>query len=168
MKRQILDSRRKAVMAAVGAFPGGRECAATHLGLENVKRLDNQVYENPGHRPLTDEQVHQLESVSGTSFLADYIAALYDGVFAPMPGNGPLDNLDLYERSLATDVAEGTVDQIIARALKDGQIDEAEIAEIIAAHRLHLAARHTEVGAVITLHRKTPRGQRLSGTGERE
>lgn len=155
MKRQILDSRRKAVMAAVGAFPGGRECAAPHLGLE-AKRFDNQLYENPGHRPLTDEQVRQLERVSGTSFLADYIASLYDGVFAPMPDDGPLDNLDLYERSLAADVAEGKVDQVIAEALKNGEIDEGEIAEIIAAHRVHLAARHAEVGAVITLHRKSP------------
>ncbi|GLU40068.1 MULTISPECIES: hypothetical protein [Pseudomonas] len=42
MKRQILDSRRKAMMAAVQAFPGGRECAAVHLGLES-KRFDNQL-----------------------------------------------------------------------------------------------------------------------------
>jgi hypothetical protein len=159
MKRQILDSRRKAVMAAVGAFPGGRECAAAHLGLE-AKRFDNQLYENPGHRPLTDEQVRQLERISGTSFLADYIARLYDGVFAPMPEDGQLDNLDLYERSLAADVAEGKVDQIIVRALKDGRLTEAEIAEIIAAHRVHLAARHAEVGAVITLHRDKPGRQK--------
>ncbi|GLU40067.1 hypothetical protein Pssp01_41600 [Pseudomonas sp. NBRC 100443] len=70
--------------------------------------------------------------MSGTSFLADYIASLYDGVFAPMPEDGPLDNLGLYERSLTTDAAEGKVDQIIARALKDGVIDEVEITEIIA------------------------------------
>ena len=54
MKRPILDSRRQAVMAAVAAFPGGRECAAAHLGLD-LKQFDNKLYENTGHHPLSDE-----------------------------------------------------------------------------------------------------------------
>ncbi|MNG18666.1 hypothetical protein D3C84_1027520 [compost metagenome] len=76
-----------------------------------------------------------------------------------MPESGQLDNVDLYARSLATDVAEGKVDQMIAKALEDGRITEAELGDIVAAHRQHIAARHAEVGAVITLHRKTPGGQ---------
>lgn len=153
MKREILASRRKAVIAAVAAFPGGRDCAAAHLGLD-LKRLDNQLYENPGHRPLSDEQVAQLERVAGTSLLADYLCGLYGGVFVPMPEYSELENLDLYSRSLATGMAEGKVNEIIALALRDGRLDEAELAEIIVAHRQHIAARHAEVGAVITLHRK--------------
>ncbi|EIU1687325.1 hypothetical protein L4H27_003027 [Pseudomonas aeruginosa] len=153
MHREILASRRRAVIAAVSAFPGGRECAATHLGLD-LKRFDNQLYENPGHRPLSDEQVAQLERLAGTSLLVDYLCALYGGVFVPMPDAEQLDNIDLYSRALATDVAEGKVNQIIAQALHDGRLDEAELAEIVAAHRQHIAARHAEVGAVITLHRK--------------
>lgn len=158
MTRPILDSRRKAVMSAVAAFPGGRECAAAHLGLD-LKQFDNKLYENTGHRPLTDEQVRQLERVGGTSFLPDYVSGLYGGVFVPMPDDTPLDNLDLYQRSLVTDVAEGRVDLIIAKALADGRLDEAELGDIIAAHRAHIAARHAEVGAVITLHRKNPGNQ---------
>lgn len=60
---------------------------------------------------------------------------------------------------MVTDVAEGKVDQIIAKALADGRLDETELADIIAAHRAHIAARHAEVGAVITLHRKNPGNQ---------
>ncbi|MGG4659329.1 YmfL family putative regulatory protein [Pseudomonas vlassakiae] len=155
MNRPVLDSRRKAVMAAVSAFPGGRECAAAHLGLD-LKQFDNKLYENAGHRPLSDDQVRQLELVARTSYLPDFLSALYGGVFVAMPEAQMLDNLDLYARSLAADVAEGKVDQIIAKALEDGRLDEAELAEIIAAHREHIAARHAEVGAVITLHRKNP------------
>lgn len=157
--RPVLDSRRKAVMAAIAGFPGGRECAAANLGLE-LKRLENQVYENQGHRPLTDEQVRQVELIAGTTYLPDYLCALYGGVFVPMPEATELDNLDLYTRSLATDVAEGKVDQVIAKALDDGRITEVELAQIIAAHRVHIAARHAEVGAVITLH--------LEGQGGKE
>lgn len=62
--------------------------------------------------------------------------------------------LHLYARGVATAIRRGEVDRIIAEALRDGEIDEAELAEIIVAHRQHLAARHAEVGAVITLHRR--------------
>jgi len=84
MKRSILDSRRRAVLAVVAAFPGGRECAATCPGLD-LKQFDNKLYENPGNRPLTDEQVRQLEKVAGTSYLPDYLTSLYNGVYVPCP-----------------------------------------------------------------------------------
>lgn len=153
MKRPILDSRRQAVMAAVAAFPGGRECAAAHLGLD-LKQFDNKLYENTGHRPLTDEQVRQLERVAGTTYLPDYLCSLYGGVYVVMPEVGELDNVELYRMALDADVKEGRVDQVIAKALKSGDINEEELGQIIAAHRQHLAARHAEVNAVIALHRK--------------
>lgn len=154
MKRSILDTRRQVMSAVVSTYPGGRDCAASRLGLSTVKKLDNHVYENAGSQPLTDEQIHMLEQQTGTTLLPDYICALYGGVFVAMPDAEALDNIDLYTRSLATDIKKGKVDQIIALALLDGDINEAELAEIIAAHREHIAARHTEVGAVITLHRR--------------
>lgn len=153
MTRSILDSRRKVVSAIIQSFPGGRECAAAHLGLE-LKKFDNHAYENAGHRPLADEQLHALEQIAGTTHLPDYLCGLYGGVFVPMPGAEQLDNLDLFTRAMATTVKRGQVDALILKALADGVIDEAELAEIVAAHRRHIAARHAEVGAVITLHRK--------------
>lgn len=154
MKRSILETRRQVMSAVVSAYPGGRDCAASRLGLSTVKKLDNHVYENAGSQPLTDEQIHMLEQQAGTTHLPDYICTLYGGVYVAMPEAGALDNIDLYTRSLSTDVKKGQVDQVIAKALADGVINEAELAEIVAAHREHIAARHTEVSAVITLHRK--------------
>ncbi|MDP2747973.1 YmfL family putative regulatory protein [Pseudomonas sp.] len=151
MKRPILDSRRKVISAVICAYPGGRECAAARLGLE-LKKFDNQAYESAGHRPLADEQVHLLEQDAGTTFLPDYLSGLYGGVFVPMPEATELDNVDLYIRSLHTDVKKGAVDQIIAKALDDGSISPDELANIIEAHRQHIAARHSEVQAVVTLH----------------
>lgn len=153
MKRPILETRRQVMSAVVCAYPGGRECAAARLGLP-LKRLDNQVYENAGAQPLSDSQLHQLEQDTGTTFLPDYICRLYGGVFVPMPEADELDNLELFQRALDTHAKRGAVDQLILKALDDGEIDEAELAEIIAAHRAHMAARHSEIGAVITLHRK--------------
>lgn len=152
MAKRILDSRRKVGMAIVGAFPGGRECAATFLGLD-LKRLDNQLYESTGHRPLTDEQLQQLEQVSGTHYLPDYIAGLYGGVFSVMPKTAELDGVELYHLSLAADVKEGQLNQVIADAIDDG-IDNAEFEQIIRAHRKHMAAQHTKVMAIIKLHRQ--------------
>lgn len=139
-------------MAIVGAFPGGRECAATFLGLD-LKRFDNQLYESTGHRPLSDEQLQQLEQVSGTHYLPDYIAGLYNGLFTALPDASELDNVELYHLALAADVKEGQLNQTIADAIGDG-IDNQELAKILQVHRQHLAALHTEVLAVIALHRK--------------
>lgn len=149
MKRSILDSRRKVLSAVIAAFPGGRECAASHLGLD-LKRFDNRLYENAGHRPLADDEIHALERLAGTTYLPDYLSGLYGGVFVAMPEAKDLENLDLLARSMTTAVKRGQVDALILQALDDGAIDEAELA----AHRRHIAARHAEVGAIITLHRK--------------
>lgn len=139
--------------AVIAGYPGGRECAAARLGLP-LKRLENHLYETAGSQPLNDAQLRLLEQESTTTHLPDYISALYGGVFVPMPEKAALDNVELYRMALDADVKEGRVDQVIARALASGDIDEQELAEIIAAHRQHIAARHAEVGAVITLHRK--------------
>lgn len=151
MTRSILDSRRKVVSAIIHAFPGGRECAAALLGLE-LKKFDNHAYENAGTRPLADEQLHALEQVAGTHYLPDYLSGLYGGVFVAMPKACELDNVDLYLRSLQTAVKKGAVDQIIVTALADGHISPDELANIIEAHRKHIAARHAEVSAVVELH----------------
>jgi hypothetical protein len=153
MTRSILDSRRKVVSTIIRTFPGGRECAAALLGLE-LKKFDNCAYENAGHRPLADEQLHALEQVAGTTYLADYLCSMYGGLFVAMPPAEQLDHTELYSLALGTAVKRGKVDTLIAQALADGQIDEAELAEIVLAHRQHLAARHTEIGAVVTLHRR--------------
>src|SRR3990167_8985363 len=89
MKRSILETRRQVMSAVVSAYPGGRDCAASRLGLSTVKKLDNHVYENAGSQPLTDEQIHMLEQQTGTTHLPDYISALYGGVFVAMPDAGP-------------------------------------------------------------------------------
>lgn len=153
MKSPILDSRRKVVSAIIQAYPGGRECAAALLGME-LKKFDNQAYESAGHRPLADDQLHALEQVAGTTYLPDYLCGMYGGVFVPMPEAEALDNLELLARAMTTAVKRGKVDALILQALDDGVIDEPELAEIIIAHRKHIAARHAEVGAIITLHRE--------------
>lgn len=153
MKRQILDSRRRVVQAVIGAFPGGRECAAALLGMD-LKQFDNKAYENPGHRPLSDEQVRQLELVAGTSFLPDYISGLYSGVHASLPSAAQLDNVELYHLAMDADVKEGQLSQTIAQAIGKDGIDNEELAIIQDLHRKHIAALHTEVLAVIALHRK--------------
>lgn len=158
MKREVLGSRRQVMTATLAAYPGGRECAAARLGLP-PKKLDNHVYENAGSRPLSDEQIHQLEQEARTTHLPDYIAALYGGVFVPIANPDELDNIDLYSRSLVSATTRGTVDQFIADALADGVIDALEVEAILAAHRKSIAARHEEVQAVIVLHTKRQQGE---------
>lgn len=149
----LLETRRQVMSAVVCAYPGGRECAAAMLGLP-LKKLDNHVYQSTGCQPLTDEQILTLEQQAGTTHLPDYICNLYGGVFVPTPTAEQLDNVELYALTVQTGAKRGKVDQLIAKALEDGELTEAELAEIVAAHRQHIAARETEIGAVITLHRR--------------
>jgi len=158
MKRTVLDTRRQVMSAVVCDYPGGRECAAARLGLP-LKKLDNHLYENAGSRPLSDEQIHMLEQQSGTTHFPDYVAALYGGVFVPVANPDELDNIELFERCMKTAVKRGAVDRIIAEALSNGEIDEGEARAILGAHRQHMAARHSEVHAVILLHKARKPGQ---------
>lgn len=55
----------------------------------------------------------------------------------------------MYARCVEAAAKKGTVDQIIAKALEDGTINDAEAEAILQADTLHLAARHAEVLALI-------------------
>ncbi|WP_095633841.1 YmfL family putative regulatory protein [Pseudomonas sp. PICF141] len=151
MKSSILKTRRQVVSAVICAYPGGRECAAARIGL-SLKKFDNHAYENNNSRPLTDAQIHQLELKAGTSYLPEYIAAMYGGMFVPVVEPELLDNVEMYARCVQAAAKRGTVDHLIAEALKDGIINDTEAEAILHADTLHLAARHAEVLAVIQLH----------------
>ena len=138
-------------MAVIGAYPGGREYASADLGMP-IKKFDNQAYESAGSRPLTDVHIHRLEQVAGTTFLADYIASMYGGMFVPISLPKDLDNVELFCRSVKAAAKRGMVDQIIADALDDGQINKRESDEIIAALIRYMSARYAEIVATIQLY----------------
>lgn len=151
MKSSVLKTRRQVVSAIICAYSGGRECAAARIGL-SLKKFDNHAYENNSSRPLTDAQIHQLELEAGTTFLPEYIAAMYSGMFVRVAEPDSLDNVEMYARCVQAAAKKGTVDHLIAEALKDGTINASEAEAILHADTLHLAARHAEVLAVIQLH----------------
>lgn len=153
MKRPVLETLRQVVSAVVCAFPGGRECAAARLGYE-LKRFDNHVYENAGSRPLSYDQIHLLERDAGTTFLPEFIARVYGGMYVPLVAPESLDNVELYTRSVNAAAKRGVVDQIIAKALADEVIEEDEAKAIMQAHRQYQSARYAEVMATISLHSK--------------
>lgn len=153
---QVLKTRREVVSAIICTFEGGRERAAARIGLP-LKKFDNHAYENNNCRPLTDMQIFQLEQVTGTQHLANYVAAMYGGMFVPVIAPENLDNVEMYARAIQASAKQGTVDQIIAQALEDGVITEREAELILNAHILHLAARTAEVHAAIDLYRAKSR-----------
>lgn len=153
MKRPVLATKRQVMSAVMCDYPGGRECAAARLGYE-LKKFDNHIYENAGSRPLSDEQIHLLEQETGTTHLPDYIATLYGGMFVPLATPEMLDNVELYSRSVKAAAKRGAVDQFIAKALENGEIDEHEAGLILTAHRRYMSARHSEILATILLHSK--------------
>jgi glutamate dehydrogenase/leucine dehydrogenase len=152
MKIPVLETRRAVVIEVAKNYPGGQACASARLSLD-LKRFKNQVYESGGVVPLTDEEVHILELEQGTTYLPDYICAMYGGVFVRLPEVSDLDNVDMHTRSLRTAVNRGRVDLKLAEALEDGEITASEAQDILARHAKHLAARHEEINALIELHK---------------
>lgn len=152
MNCQILEAR-KSTMRAIVSSAGGRELSAARLNMKNVKQFDNRAYQNGSCCPLTDAQIHTLEQVAGTTHYPTYIAGIYGGLFVPIADPDLLDNVELYARSVQAAAKRGLVDQIIAKALEDGSINQEEAEEILNAHNLHMAARHAEVRAAIALYR---------------
>lgn len=152
MESQVLKTRREVVSAIICTYEGGRDRAAARLGL-SLKKFDNHAYENNNCRPLTDLQIFQLEQVTRTQHLANYVAALYGGMFVPVAHPDNLDNVEMYARAMRTSARQGTVDQIIAQALEDEVITDDEAEMILNAHLLHMAARTAEVHAAIDLYR---------------
>ncbi|MFJ3375375.1 YmfL family putative regulatory protein [Pseudomonas sp. NPDC086112] len=152
MEDAVLKTRREVVSAIICSYPGGRECAAARIGLA-LKKFDNHAYENNNSRPLTDAQLFQLEQESGTQHLPTYVAAMYGGLFVPIPDPETMDNVEMYTLSVQVAAKRGTVDQEIAKALADGCITKPEAEHILNAHNLHMAARHAEVLASIDLYR---------------
>ena len=159
MSKKFLTNRRQVTSAIICAYPGGRECAASQIGLE-LKKFDNHAYENNGSRPLTDDQIFQLERTTGTTHFPEYIAAMYGGMYVPVADPDSLDKVELYSMCVKTAAKRGTVDQIIDQALEDGVIVQEEASAILKAEALHMSARHAEVLAVIQLHSK----RQTSGT----
>lgn len=152
MNRSVLKTRKDVVSAIIRAYPGGRAKAAAHLGLE-LKKFDNHAYENNNARPLNDLQLCQLESTAHTTFLPEFVASLYGGIFVKVVDVDALDNFELYTMSMVTSARRGAVDLEIGKALADGSISNAEAEEIMRAHEAHMSARHTEVLSAIALHR---------------
>ena len=151
MKRPVLGTRKDVVSAVICSYPGGRAYAAANLGM-NLKKFDNQAYENAGSRPLTDEHIFRLEQQTGTTFLPSYVATMYGGMFVPLAAPGTLDNIELFSRSVKAAAKRGCVDQIIAQALDDGVIEKHESEAIINALSLYMSARYAEVLATIQLY----------------
>lgn len=152
MKIPVLETRREVMKAVTKGYPGGQDCAAAKLGIK-PKRLENQIYESAGCLPLSDSEIHALEQVSETLHLPDYICAMYGGVFVKIPEAGELDNVDLYQRSLSASAQRGALDQMLAFALEDGEIDSNEAKKIRALHAKYMSASLETIGAVIELHK---------------
>lgn len=151
MKRPVLGNRKDVVSAVICSYPGGRAYAAADLGMK-LKKFDNQAYENAGSRPLTVEHIFRLEQQAGTSFLPNYVATMYGGMFVPLAVPDTLDNVELFSRSIKAAARRGCVDQIIEQALNVGVIEKHEAEAIIGAMNLYMSARYAEVLATIQLY----------------
>ncbi|WP_272659193.1 MULTISPECIES: YmfL family putative regulatory protein [unclassified Providencia] len=133
------------------AYPGGRSAMAAALGISETT-FNNKLYEKNGCRFFENDELEAIEDLSGTRKLVEYHAARHDLLLREPIKANVLSHIDLFEKKLSTDAKRGRVDQIIERALEDGEITLNEANEIRQGHREHMTARDDEIESIIILH----------------
>lgn len=141
---------KETVKAMCKAYPGGRQAMAGALGMTPAQ-FNNNLYEKNGCRFFEHHELEAMEDLSGTDLLADYFARRRGALLVDIPKFEDLDQAELFSKAVSTAAHRGHVDQIIAKALEDGVIDEQESRDILHFHRKHLAAREEEIRAIIAL-----------------
>ncbi|GFN45781.1 YmfL family putative regulatory protein [Candidatus Regiella insecticola] len=130
---------------------GGRAVAAAYLGISESK-FNNHLYENKGSRFFSIDELVALQTLSGSSLVAEYFAARSDAVVVPTP-SAEVDTVELHHMCLNTAVKRSAVDQLILETIrKHGSINQQAQQKILEAHRKHMATRDGEIRATLQVY----------------
>ena len=106
------------------SFQGGWGAASGALGYSRTA-LENRVYEKKGQQvSLSDALL--LSDMSGTAYLAEFIATLSGGTFVRLPDVGQIGNDELLEKFQQLQVHLGELSGAFIVATADSVIDRKE------------------------------------------
>ncbi|WP_342221230.1 YmfL family putative regulatory protein [Candidatus Fukatsuia endosymbiont of Tuberolachnus salignus] len=132
---------------------GGRAVATAYLGMSESK-FNNHLYENKGARFFSVDELVALQTLSESTWVAEYFAARSNAIVVPAP-SAEVDTVELHHMSLNTAVKRSAVDQLILDAIREhGEINEQAQQKILDAHRKHIATRDGEVRATLQVYGK--------------
>lgn len=123
-KREQALTLRRAVKEAVSRLPGGFVTAASHLRLNNPQDLRNRLSEST--KETHHINLHHFEEIidlTGDERIAHSVAALFNGVFLPMPKFADLpDDGALLDDMLKVMESVGAYGRELRASLADGEI----------------------------------------------
>ncbi|MDN0081634.1 YmfL family putative regulatory protein [Crenobacter sp. SG2305] len=123
-----MDRLRIAYQKMIRAMQGGWAAMAGAMGMTK-DALENRVYERKGQRMYVDDAM-LMQSLSGTTYFAEGIAAESGGMFIELP------DIELIDRGEIQTLYMELVDEVgkLARewreATRDGKIDKKERARL--------------------------------------
>ncbi|MGQ7071961.1 YmfL family putative regulatory protein, partial [Escherichia sp. SP-MK2] len=121
----MVDSINTAIRLMCKAHKNGRVGMAADLGM-TIDQFHNHMYQKCSSRFFTVAELEQMQTLSGTSYLAEYFAARCGKLLVDVPAPHSIDNVDLYEIDMKVTAAAGELASAKMAAVADGVIDKKE------------------------------------------
>lgn len=117
-----MNSLREVVTGMIDAFGHGRDAMAAALGM-SPSQFHNRRFGLRGQRFDEDDYL-AMQSLSGSTLYAEYIAARSGGVFVALPDCGDVDNDELLEKQQRLVEEMGDMPRLLRESIRnDGAID---------------------------------------------
>lgn len=121
----MVDSINTAIRLMCKAHKHGRLGMASELGM-SIDQFHNHLYQKCGSRFFTVSELEQMQSLSDSSYLAEYFAGRCGKLLVDIPTADSIDNVDLYDIEMQASVAAGELASAKIAAAADGVIDTSE------------------------------------------
>lgn len=121
----MVDSISTAIRLMCKAHKNGRVGMAADLGM-TIDQFHNHLYQKCGSRFFTVGELEQMQSLSHSSYLAEYFAGRCGKLLVDVPAPESIDNVDLYDIEMKATVADGELAYAKMAAAADGVIDTTE------------------------------------------
>ncbi|HFK4066143.1 TPA: YmfL family putative regulatory protein [Kluyvera ascorbata] len=121
----MVDSINTAIRLMCKSHKHGRLGMASDLGM-TIDQFHNHLYQKCGSRFFTVAELEQMQSLSNSSYLAEYFAGRCGKWLVDVPKADNIDNVDLFDIEMQATVAAGELASAKMAAVADGVIDTSE------------------------------------------
>ncbi|MDI3365191.1 YmfL family putative regulatory protein [Pantoea sp. V108_6] len=121
----MVDTINIAIRHMCKAHKHGRLGMAADLGM-SIDQFHNHLYRKCGSRFFTLEELMQMEALTGTHCVAEFMAVRHGMLLVDIKAAGEMDKVDLFDTQLKVKAAEGELATAQLAAMADGIIDHHE------------------------------------------
>lgn len=133
----MVDTINQAVRQMCKAHKQGRLGMAADLGM-SIDQFHNHLYKKCGSRFFTLDELMKMEVLTGTHFVAEFMAVRHGMLLVDIKAAGEMDKVDLFDTQMKAKAAEGELATAQLAAMADGVIDHHESKTLSALFRKKL------------------------------